>query len=119
MRTNYLNTPDFPALGYVGGVPEFEITAVQSVEEGRQYSVRSGTNYEVPVLTISLRKDDTEGFRRFTASHVGQKVAIVIDGAVVAAPQLQAPIPTGMFSIDLPGQKEQEDLAERLQALRE
>jgi hypothetical protein len=53
-------------------------------------------------------------FERFTAEHVKQRVAIIVDGKIVSAPVMQAAIPSGHISVDADSMEEAVDLEKRL-----
>jgi protein-export membrane protein SecD len=67
-----------------------------------------------PAVRVVFSPEAGERFRRFTAAHVGDRLAIVLDGEVVSAPSIQGEIGrealiSGEFSAE-----EAEDLALRL-----
>ena len=67
-----------------------------------------------PAVRVVFSPEAGERFRRFTAAHVGDRLAIVLDGEVVSAPSIQGEIArealiSGEFSAE-----EAEDLALRL-----
>jgi preprotein translocase subunit SecD len=51
------------------------------------------------VLTLTLTSDDAAAFADWTANHVGERLAMVIDGEVVIAPEIQAAITGGVVQI--------------------
>jgi preprotein translocase subunit SecD len=62
--------------------------------------------YGQPEIRFRLKPEATEVFADFTASHVGQYLAIVMDKQVISCPRIQSPIPdgsgriTGQFSLE-------------------
>jgi hypothetical protein len=62
-------------------------------------SVAEGTDEQSrPTLEITLKPAAREAFATYTASHLNEYLAIVIDGEVVSLPVVQAPIPGGEVS---------------------
>jgi preprotein translocase subunit SecD len=51
------------------------------------------------VLTIDLTDEDAASFATWTADHVGERLAMVVDGEVLVAPTIQGAITEGMVSI--------------------
>ncbi len=52
-----------------------------------------------PTLEISLTPQATTAFANYTRDHVGDFLAIVLDGSVLSAPVINAPITDGHISI--------------------
>lgn len=55
-----------------------------------------------PVLTIKLGPDGAEALFTYTAQHVGEFLVLALDGAVLAAPIVNAPITGGDLLITFP-----------------
>jgi preprotein translocase subunit SecD len=55
----------------------------------------SGAN----VLDLQLRGDGVPRLAAHTAAHVGEQIAIVINGEIIAVPIVESSIPTGEISI--------------------
>jgi preprotein translocase subunit SecD len=71
------------------------------------------------VVTVTLTPAGRETFALLTESHVGDIVAVVVDGEVITAPRINEPIGSGTF--ELQGQQslaESRQLASRLMAHR-
>src|SRR4029077_20025047 len=47
------------------------------------------------VVTFQLKENGAKLFAQYTASHIGQYFAIVLDGKVISAPTIQSAIPGG------------------------
>lgn len=77
-----------------------EATAVSDNGEGR--------------VAVSLVPAAVEAFEDFTERHVRQRLAIVVDGAVVSAPVVQARIGGGHITVSGISTEEANQLAERL-----
>ena len=44
-------------------------------------------------LIITLTEDDSATFAEWTGEHIGEQAAIIVDGEIVSAPQIQSEIP--------------------------
>ena len=55
------------------------------------------------VVTFKLKEQGAKLFGDYTAGHVGQYFAIVLDGLVISAPQINEAIPGGNVQISQPG----------------
>jgi len=71
----------------------------------------NGSTYRAYEVNFELASEATQRFKQWTAGHIGNNLAIVLDGVVKSAPAIQAPIyDKGMISGDF-DQWEAEDLA--------
>lgn len=52
-----------------------------------------------PQIMVGLTPEGTEIFHKFTANNVGRSAAMLIDGRLISAPRINAPIPTGTLLI--------------------
>ncbi len=70
-----------------------------------------------PVIVVELTSVDRERFGRITSDHVGERLAVIVDGFVVTAPSIVEPIRGGhlQFSGDF-NLEEVAELARRLVA---
>ena len=84
-----LDPARFPAL--------FDGTGV--VPASMSFETRDALNR--PTLTFQLTNEATQVFAAYTESHVGEEFALTIDGRVIAAPRIMAPIPNGNVQIAL------------------
>ncbi len=70
-----------------------------------------------PALTLRLNREGAAKLARLTATHVGRRVAIVLDGRILIAPTIRGPIGGGMVSIQgFSSAQEVERLADLLQS---
>ncbi len=77
---------------------------------------RSQDEYGQPVVNFATQPHAADKFGQYTGSHIGTRMAIVLDQRVISAPVIESRIPgegriTGSFSIE-----EAEDLALKLRA---
>jgi len=75
-----------------------------------------GTNSNQYVVSFTLVGNaESQNFATFTGSHIGQPMAIVLDGQVLSAPTIQAALTTGGQITGNFTQKQAQDLALQLQ----
>ncbi|GLZ36785.1 hypothetical protein [Actinokineospora sp. NBRC 105648] len=72
------------------------IADISRLEDVKAESTENGTGW---VVTIKLSADAAAKFGSWTAEHVGERLAIVVDGKLVSAPQIASPIPGGEVQI--------------------
>lgn len=53
-----------------------------------------------PAVSFSFDKEGAEAFREYTSKNIGKIMAIVLDGKVISAPQINSPIITGSGIIE-------------------
>lgn len=56
--------------------------------------------YAGPVLAFALTEPCTRRFATFTAEHIGQRMAVMLNGELVTAPTIQSEIPSGTGYIE-------------------
>lgn len=89
-----------------GMIADAQVTISQSVEYMGQ-----------PIVELWTTDDGVRRFRTITGSHIGERLAIVLDGAVYSAPTIQSKIMNGRSIITGSGtQEEAKDLAIVLRA---
>ncbi|MFC7616118.1 hypothetical protein ACFQV2_24255 [Actinokineospora soli] len=67
------------------------------------------------VVIVTLTAQDAMEFGDWTTNHIGQQLAIVVDGDVVSAPTIEGPILGGSVQISGPFTKDEaEDLADAI-----
>lgn len=62
--------------------------------------VETGQDYGMPVVAFKFRPEATAAFSNLTASNVGKRMAIVLDGVVNSAPVIKGRIPGGSGVIE-------------------
>ena len=100
------------------GGRDYYLVRRSAIVSGRELRTaqRSQDRYGSPAVSFSLINAAADKFERFTGSHIGTNMAIVLDGTVISAPVIQGQIRdegiiTGSFSIE-----EADDLALKLRA---
>src|SRR3989338_2943653 len=94
----------------------FENTALSGAQLKRA-GVEFDPNTGVPYVTLQFNKEGAQLFAEITESHVGQQIAIYLDGQIISAPVVQTAIYGGEAIIT--GQSDLEEarlLAQRLNA---
>ena len=99
----YIDTPDFPKLGYISNAPSYIVTRLRKVSTNDVRSVsvlRSGGKTEVTTnitrgVSITMFSDDTKTFAEFTRQNVLQRVLLMLRDQPLTAPRVLAPIETG------------------------
>jgi hypothetical protein len=83
------------------------------VDNGAIQDALSTTASDTPAITMSLRRDAAERFETATRRLIGSRLVITLDGKLIAAPLVDAPISGGRIRIMLgkPG-KPTRDLAD-------
>ena len=101
----YIDTPEFPKLGYVSNAPSFFLTRLQEVSTN-DVTVVSIMDRKVvstntsPAVVIRMFQTDGERFAEFTRQNIDRKVLLMSRDRPLLAPMVRAPIETG--SIQLP-----------------
>jgi bifunctional N-acetylglucosamine-1-phosphate-uridyltransferase/glucosamine-1-phosphate-acetyltransferase GlmU-like protein len=100
----FIDTPDFPKLGYIAAVPELEITTLGAVipDVSRQQAVvvdKDGKEKVEPMkkraaLTIRLHSADAKKLAALTGHAVGKQVLFMLGDTPLIAPRVMAPIST-------------------------
>lgn len=101
----YIDTPEFPKLGYVSNAPSFVLTRLREVSTNDVASisivdrkaVSTNTSFAV---SIAMFRAERRGFATFTRQNVDRKVLLMMRDKPLIAPMVRAPIETG--SLQLP-----------------
>lgn len=75
---------------------EDPMLTVRRLDGGEITFQQNGDNW---VLSLDLTEDDGDVFAAWTEAHVGEQLAMVVDGEVISAPQIAGPIPNGNIQI--------------------
>lgn len=99
------SVPDADGNTYVLDEPFLTIERI----EGGNVEFVSGNQW---VLNLELTDEDGDTFGDWTADHIGEQAAVVIDGEVLVAPTIQDAIPGG--DIQISGDYTQDDVRDLL-----
>ena len=114
-------------IGEDGGVPELDLSALtgeptwQNTELSGARLKKAGVEFDyntgAPYVTLTFDQEGGELFGEITKTHIGQRIAIFLDGDVISAPVVQAAIYGGEAIITGSGNLEEARvLAQRLNA---
>ncbi len=100
----YIDTAEFPKLGYISNAPNFVLSRLQAVSTNYVTPILRG-NKEVmstnitPEVLMTMFPTDRKMFAAFTRQHVGRKILLMLGGRPLMAPIVSAPIETGSFKL--------------------
>ena len=118
---HYVNTPEFPKLGYIKNSPDLVIAHLQVVmldTATRTIEYQGVVTNEVrPAVLVRLFPDDAVRFAKLTADYVGQQILIASDTRPLMAPRVLSPIDSGKVQISLATEKEAQNTATELKKL--
>jgi protein-export membrane protein SecD len=96
------NNPDAPSAERLAASPNpFPEQTFTTIMTGAELAT-AGTQLDQlgsPVITFALKDEGKQTFASYTASHVGQVLAIVLDNIVLSAPSINSAIPDGQGEI--------------------
>jgi hypothetical protein len=82
----FIDTPDFPKLGYIAPAPELVIRRLQAAT--------MDTSVPYPAIRIDLRSEDAQQFSALTERAAGKKLLLMLGDMPLAAPRVMERIPT-------------------------
>lgn len=107
----YIDTKEFPKLGFVGATPDLTITRIKRV------GVQDWGGTKLPAaMTIELLQADAEQFSEFTRRNLGRRVLIKLGERPITAPLIVTPL-TNTFQIGFANMSELEVLRKKLEPL--
>lgn len=105
----FIDTTNFPKLGYIHATPDLAITELQSVETNVSQSVISGKKIDQLAVVIFMQQNDAKKFSTLTENAIGKKVLITLGDKPLIAPRIEMPINTPSLQISLGNQADQND----------
>lgn len=108
---HFIDTKEFPKLGYIAATPDLVITRLKSLSKGA-----GATSFHVdangketrppdhPGLLIRLHDKDAPAFIALSQKTFGKVVLFMINDKLVTAPLMRAKFTEGAFTLELPGQ---------------
>jgi preprotein translocase subunit SecD len=107
----FIDTPDFPTLGYVANAPDLVVTRLEAVvpDVSRRQDImmdKAGKEIAMPMqtrpaLTIRMHAEDAKKFSTLTEQAVGKRVLLMLGDTPLIAPMVQAPISTPSLILTL------------------
>jgi len=104
-------SPDASEPGEARDLPRLELHASDVTAVEVRHGGDSGDEMS---LDVSLTPDARRRLEEFTTAHVGERVAIVVDGDVVMEPEVRDPITSGHLEITGPTEGELREMGQRL-----
>jgi hypothetical protein len=84
----FIDTPDFPKLGYVGPKPDLTIARLEEVD----FLVITESGQSRPAIIITLRTEDAEKFAALTERAVMNKTLLMVGEMPLTAPTVTNPM---------------------------
>lgn len=96
------------------GEPTLSLVLVPSQEViATQLDVASASTAGADGVSLQLQGDAVKRLEEITAAHLGEHISILVDGAVVSAPEIKSTITSGR--LELPSTPETKALAARFE----
>jgi hypothetical protein len=104
----FIDTLDFPKLGYIAAKPDLVIAQLVAVSETEAYSninIGKDGKLEVPplrdqpALDVQILPADAHKFESLTEQSIGKRVLLMLGDTPLIAPRMQCPIATQSFEI--------------------
>ena len=123
----FIDTPDFPKLGYIAATPDLVIARLEAVapDVSRRQDVmvdKDGKETVMPLQTkpaliIRMRADDAKKFTTLTEQAVGKRVLIMLGETPLIAPMVLSPIPTQSLILTLGDKTNNKKIEDELKRL--
>ena len=125
----FIDTPDFPKLGYIPAVPALVLTKLEAVipDVSREQAVtvdKDGTQTVEPTkkraaLHIRMRTDDAEKFTALTEQAVGQQMLLVLGDTPLITARVLTPIATQSLQLTFGEKSDTKKIEDALRRLTE
>jgi len=121
----FVDTQEFPKLGYIRALPDLEIVHLQDVSldvypvidlTGERMS-SPGTGESVARLSVVLALQDTNRMHSFSSENLGNQVLILVNDEIIAAPRLLQPSQDQWFQITTSNTNKAEKIYRQLKLL--
>lgn len=112
----YIDTPDFPRLGYIRKNADAVFTKMKSAELRVEDASSSGGGNRYDIK-ISLMEEDAKRFETMTSQNVTKQILVMINHTPIAAPIVTQPINDGEMLIRLRDKKKAEEAISILKKL--
>jgi hypothetical protein len=123
----FIDTPDFPKLGYIATKPDLVITQLVAVSEtvssaGMINSGKGGKQIEtplpdVPTLNIQILPEDAQKFETLTKDSIGKRVLLMLGDVPLIAPRVNEPISKQSFTLTMGNNRNHKMIEDELKKL--
>ena len=123
----FIDTSDFPKLGYITPKPDLVIKQLVAVSETISHSsmVKIGKDGKlietplpgVPAIDVQILPADAQKFEALTKRNIGKRVLLMVDDMPLIAPVVQSPISTLSFQITIGEHSNQKVIEDALKKL--
>ncbi len=123
----FVDTPDFPKLGYIANAADLVVTRLEAVvpDVSRQQDImvdKTGKETVMPMqtrpaLTIRMRAEDAKKFSMLTEQALGKRVLLMLGDTPLIAPTVQVPISTPSLILTLGEKTDKRKVEDELKKL--
>ena len=123
----FIDTPDFPQLGYIANAPDLVVTRLEAVvpDVSRQQDImvdKAGKETVMPMqtrpaITIRMRAEDAKKFSTLTEQAIGKRVLLMLGDTPLIAPMVQGPISTPSLILTLGEETDKKKVEDELKKL--
>jgi preprotein translocase subunit SecD len=119
---HYLDTSDFPKVGYISNTPSLVVARLQSVtvvtNTTSVFEDAGGKEVKtvLPSVVIQMLPADGKRFGKLTRENVGRRVVLMLGDRPLTAPVIISPIDSGSVQVS-GGRKSMQSLADTLKQL--
>ena len=123
----FIDTEDFPKLGYIAAAPDLVITRLLSVapvvthqqssmvdKDGKETALPSETKSEI---AMSMRADDAKNFTTLTGKAVGKELLMMLGETPIVAPRIGAAVSLATLTLTLPAKADKKKIEDGLKKL--
>ena len=91
----FIDTPDFPKLGYIAGTPDLVVTRLESVA----LDVSPPFSETRPAVSIAMCSQDAPSFTALTERAIDKKLLLMQGDTPLIAPRVKARIPSASLML--------------------
>jgi preprotein translocase subunit SecD len=123
----FIDTPDFPKLGYIAAKPDLVITQLVAVSEtvahssmgkiGKDGKLTETPLPDQPALIVRILPADAQKFESLTEQSIGKRVLLMVGDTPLIAPVVHSPISTQSFQITIGERSDQKVIEDALKKL--
>jgi hypothetical protein len=120
----YIDTPQFPKLGYISPTPDLVINQLKDVKPFKVPSISTTTDADgqtqmkqPPVIEITLLEEDAASFTALSRRAHRHQILTMVGDIPLMAPLMMAPIITSTFNLQLGNAGEDKKIDEALKKL--